>query len=36
MMSFMYAERLSKSGHSLERAQAAYTRLLWPYRSVVA
>lgn len=36
MMSFMYAERLSKSGHSLERAQAAYARLLWPYRSVVA
>jgi AcrR family transcriptional regulator len=36
MMSFMYAQRLSKSEHSLERAEAAYTRLLWPYRSVVA
>lgn len=36
MMSFMYAQRLSRSPHSLERAEAAYARLLWPYRSVVA
>ncbi|KQW01338.1 TetR/AcrR family transcriptional regulator [Rhizobacter sp. Root1221] len=35
MMSFMYAQRLSKSEHSFERAESAYTRLLWPYRTTV-
>jgi AcrR family transcriptional regulator len=32
MMSFMYAQRLSKVPHTLERAEAAYARLLAPYR----
>jgi len=36
MMSFMYAQRLSKSEHSVERAEAAYEHLLRPYRTVTS
>jgi len=36
MMSFMYAQRLSKSEQSVERAEAAYARLLQPYRAVTS
>lgn len=36
MLGFMYQQRLSRTPHTVERAEAAYKRLMWPYRSVVA
>ena len=36
MLSFMYAQRLSKRGQPIERAESAYARVLQPYRAVTS